>query len=397
MMSTVEKELKAGGTDREELPAAGSSRPRSDDGHERGFRINNIAADAIAVRRSENARGDLQFDVEFAQQGKSLGRLSNLSLDDLETAVGEKNTRAAIEGKSEITLKGDQLAPYDGLTPKEQDRQIIEKETRKSADFSIDQRSARANEIPLTIPSAGDMEFDRKNPNAIENANPPKRQGQQIENEDILPHLREKAPRPVPPAIAEKYTQDGQRYYDRSSELKTPAFTDRGDKFSTARHDSQVASDMVEMARARGWEQIELKGDEEFRRAAWIAAEAKGIQTKGYTPTEKEIEVAANKRSTIEAVETTNITRDGELPADLRERAKTDPEALKAVGIRQLAKEVANHLLADRVLRERFERTVEHRLEEHLKGNRPLPSLKLRDDREKERGDDDLREQSVGR
>jgi hypothetical protein len=395
MSDATEKDANAGGTIREEFAQATMSRPRTEDGQERGFKINNLPADAVSVKRSEARNGDLRFDVEFAHQGNAVGRLKDLNLDELEIAVGDKNTRVIVLGKEQTHLQGSQLEPHDGLSPKELDRQIIEKEDRKRSVPGPLDAGAVAQGIKLTLPSAADTSFDKRNPNAIANASPP--QAQRIESEDILPELREKLPRPVPPSIADRYLQVGERFYDNRREERTPAFTDRGDKFSTARHDDQVARDMVEMARARGWEKIELKGNEEFRRAAWVAAEEKGVQTKGYTPTEKEIETAANRRSAVEAVETTNITRDGELPANFRERAKTDPEALKAAGIQQLAKEVAKHLLDDPTLRARFVRTVEHRLEEHLKGDRPLPNLKLRNDQERERSDDGPREHSQGR
>src|SRR5690606_17577690 len=106
-----------------------------------------------------------RFDVEFAHQGKTFGRLKELNLDDLNVAIGENNTAAAVMGPAEIRLQADKLAPYDGLSPKELDRQILQKEMRKAADFGpIDQRP-RAGEVVITIPSSDDINFDIKHPN----------------------------------------------------------------------------------------------------------------------------------------------------------------------------------------------------------------------------------------
>lgn len=60
---------------------------------------------------------------------------------------------------------------------------------------------------------------------------------------------------------------------------------------------------MVAIAKARGWDEIKVSGSETFRKEAWLAAAADGMQVRGYTPTEMDKaelakrtkEVAANK------------------------------------------------------------------------------------------------------
>ncbi|MBG0792477.1 hypothetical protein IYY11_03365 [Methylocystis sp. H62] len=73
-------------------------------------------------------------------------------------------------------------------------------------------------------------------------------------------------------------------------------YADRGGEYLVAKAGrdhlvTQVASieivrDMVAIAAHRGWERIELTGSMEFRREAWLAASARGIEAKGYEPTE---------------------------------------------------------------------------------------------------------------
>jgi hypothetical protein len=48
----------------------------------------------------------------------------------------------------------------------------------------------------------------------------------------------------------------------------------------------EIVRDLVAIAAHRRWERIELTGALEFKREAWLAASARGIETKGYQPTE---------------------------------------------------------------------------------------------------------------
>lgn len=73
-------------------------------------------------------------------------------------------------------------------------------------------------------------------------------------------------------------------------------YADRGGEYLVAKAGrdrlvTQVASieivrDLVAIAAHRRWERIELTGALEFKREAWLAASARGIETKGYQPTE---------------------------------------------------------------------------------------------------------------
>lgn len=73
-------------------------------------------------------------------------------------------------------------------------------------------------------------------------------------------------------------------------------YADRGGEYLVAKAGrdrlvTQVASieivrDMVAIAAHRGWERVELTGALEFKREAWLAASARGIEAKGYEPTE---------------------------------------------------------------------------------------------------------------
>lgn len=81
--------------------------------------------------------------------------------------------------------------------------------------------------------------------------------------------------------------QDG-KFHDKDT--KALRFEDHGKKLSTPVEDRQVIAHMVDVAAAKNWGQLELKGTETFKQAAWLEAQSRGIETKGYKPNERDLE-----------------------------------------------------------------------------------------------------------
>lgn len=86
----------------------------------------------------------------------------------------------------------------------------------------------------------------------------------------------------VPKSVSNRYVAHEGKFLDRKSE--TVHFEDRGRSLSTASEDREVIAHMVEVAKAKNWGELQLKGSEEFRRQAWIAAELAGVPTRGFKP-----------------------------------------------------------------------------------------------------------------
>ncbi|CAE6968552.1 LPD7 domain-containing protein [Paraburkholderia domus] len=86
----------------------------------------------------------------------------------------------------------------------------------------------------------------------------------------------------VPKSVANQYVAHEGKFLDRKSE--TVHFEDKGRSLSTASEDRDVIAHMVEVAKAKNWGELQLKGSEEFRRQAWIAAELAGVPTRGFKP-----------------------------------------------------------------------------------------------------------------
>ena len=86
----------------------------------------------------------------------------------------------------------------------------------------------------------------------------------------------------VPKSVSNLYVAHEGKFLDRKSE--TVHFEDKGRSLSTASEDRDVIVHMVEVAKAKNWGELQLKGTEEFRRQAWIAAELAGVPTRGFKP-----------------------------------------------------------------------------------------------------------------
>ncbi|MEM5312502.1 LPD7 domain-containing protein [Paraburkholderia sp. JHI869] len=86
----------------------------------------------------------------------------------------------------------------------------------------------------------------------------------------------------VPKSVSNQYVAHDGKFLDRKSE--TVHFEDTGRTLATASEDRSVITHMVEVAKAKNWSELQLKGTEEFRRQAWVAAELAGVPTRGFRP-----------------------------------------------------------------------------------------------------------------
>nr|WP_067297088.1 LPD7 domain-containing protein [Marinobacterium profundum] len=92
----------------------------------------------------------------------------------------------------------------------------------------------------------------------------------------------------VPERVAKNYVEiDGKYYFgNRPDSL---AFVDKGARLQTKLSNAKVAGSMVDIAEARGWTEIQVKGTADFRRDAWLEASARGLAVQGYKPKEEDL------------------------------------------------------------------------------------------------------------
>ena len=140
----------------------------------------------------------------------------------------------------------------------------------------------------------------------------------------------------VPKSVTNQYVAHEGKFLDRKSE--TVHFEDKGRSLATASEDRDVIAHMVEVAKAKNWGELQLKGSEEFRRQAWIAAELAGVPTRGYKPKEQDRAalIAAREAMRIGAGEKSNDadkarTNEMESAAAAGQKQPAAPEAAKTV------------------------------------------------------------------
>ncbi|WP_321944016.1 LPD7 domain-containing protein [Paraburkholderia tropica] len=90
----------------------------------------------------------------------------------------------------------------------------------------------------------------------------------------------------LPQSVVTQYVAFDGQFLHRKAEVVH--FKDEGRKLSTDSNDKGIVRSMMDVAQAKNWGEVQLKGTEEFRRQAWIAAELAGIKSTGFKPNEQD-------------------------------------------------------------------------------------------------------------
>ena len=95
----------------------------------------------------------------------------------------------------------------------------------------------------------------------------------------------EKPTHAVPAEVRDRFVVVKNKYYFHDG---TRAFTDRGMRLTTASENTEVIRSLIQIAEARGWSAITVRGTERFRKEAWLAGQLAGLDVRGYRPSEFE-------------------------------------------------------------------------------------------------------------
>jgi len=107
----------------------------------------------------------------------------------------------------------------------------------------------------------------------------------------------ESDPWTVPASVRDRFRQDGNRFYFADG---APAFRDHGRRLTTASENTALIGSLIEIAQARGWEEIRIAGTETFRKEAWSQARRAGLAVRGYRPSKDERADLARSRDRSE-------------------------------------------------------------------------------------------------
>lgn len=109
-------------------------------------------------------------------------------------------------------------------------------------------------------------------------------------------------------------------FYDKA-DPKTVAFEDRTTALATSKSDAKTVKSMLDIAQDKGWSAIKIKGDPEFKRQMWIEAQIRGVETKGYKPTEQDV---AELQVLQEAKTKNEVTNDHQRSKEINAQKEQD-------------------------------------------------------------------------
>lgn len=103
-----------------------------------------------------------------------------------------------------------------------------------------------------------------------------------------------------PPGIQAHYYIENagkERRYYKDLEGKQLAFRADSKAVTTKQEDRATISHMLDVAQARGWTSLHVRGSAAFKQEAWIEAQARGLAVKGYEPTADDRRNLATRRA----------------------------------------------------------------------------------------------------
>jgi len=114
------------------------------------------------------------------------------------------------------------------------------------------------------------------------------------------PHAVLKTP---PENVQAKFLYHQGQYFFKDRK-NAPAFKDRGASLKTDAGDPVVIASMLDVAQAKGWASIRLKGEADYKREAWYQAKLRGLNVEGFDPQpadEARLKAEMERRDKIDA------------------------------------------------------------------------------------------------
>lgn len=243
--------------------------------------------------------------------------------------AGQGKDKDSPAGTTKGKLQAEHLAYKQSHTPDRKPENTIEADNDREAQAELDadvrkwvenrrrqtqQRSVQNEKIvaaeAVTLTADAALLGAGETPNA-KTATESKDKTDRDSNED-----RQKA---IPEHVAKRFIQVDDKYYFPDKSL---AFEDRGAKLATRSENQEVVRSLVAIAQARDWNNITVRGSEEFRRSAWLEASQQGIEVRGYKPT------AVEKAHLASLMERQDAERGADLPNSIEQgRPRTANQA----------------------------------------------------------------------
>lgn len=106
-------------------------------------------------------------------------------------------------------------------------------------------------------------------------------------------------------AISKVFVREGREYRFPDG---AAAFVDQGNRLTSQSENLVVVRALVDIAVARDWQSLAVSGTDPFRKAVWTEASVRGLEIKGYTPTEAERSRVGARVRAAEVAESEDVT-----------------------------------------------------------------------------------------
>lgn len=200
---------------------------------------------------------------------------------------------------------------------------------------------------------------------------------------------RQAPDRTIPDSIRPHYHQDGNAFRS-AHRMDKIEFVDRGSRMHAYRPCSTfTVRALAQTAELRGWSAVEMTGDKTFRSRAFVELASRGIEVKGYEPTEKDTEILQRRADRKAAQENPKVQAflGAQDKKSMTAAAKKYPELTEAFAVRTAMAKAAESILDDKG-RENWTRTMNDRVALALHRGEKLPEVKLREDASKAKSAD---------
>ena len=228
-----------------------------------------------------------EIAVSLAQQGLSSQQLQQRA----ETLLAEAQRVPAAEVENSIEFGG--ITQEQAQSPAQPTEAQPQLETISAAEVQENLRRAKEKE---RIEAAQQQSFrqpeNSPTPEVQQPESPATHHAPKTDNEPTPSPAQPTPAKPqpildlnyaIPSGLNGRYVRVDGKYMDWNNR-KSVVFKDDGSKLKTAKNDTQIISDMLDVAQAKGWGNIKISGSKDFRQAMWLEAERRGIASTGYTP-----------------------------------------------------------------------------------------------------------------
>jgi hypothetical protein len=239
---------------------------------------------------------DMSFDVHaYDAGGRQLLAAPGATMSELRQLLGGRNAELVATAPGfRGSIEADQLQPKLGIElAADRVREDQKRATSEPEAATVRQDATTSQEAPKPAQATQASIAPVQAPAATSQA-PQQAQGPTVPAQAPAVDEREALRRQILSELAQRYTVrkslKGDQEYRPINEPERVVFVDRNTKLTTSSNAPDVARTMVDLARAKGWETMHLKGSPEFKAHAWVEATLQGVKVTGYEPTDQDRE-----------------------------------------------------------------------------------------------------------